>query len=305
MSQAIPPPPPPQPEQPPFTKPDPVDPRQNEMTIVSHSNLFYWWPVWAVCLVLGALTLLEYHVAAVLPYDRDHLQVAHGATVSYTVTDTKDGTKTTKDVKAENQTVIFEPDSIKGSGAVESPYLAISRHHSYGVVFTFVLLVVIFITNVPMRGMWSVIVIVLLAFLIVLFAYLGWWESVFRMLSTLDIRITAGGYFLVGTGLLTLWLVTFLFFDRQIYITVTPGNFKVCTEIGGGEQVYDTAGMKLEKHRSDLFRHWILGLGSGDLTVHTSGAQAAHVDLPNVLFIGRKVQQIENIIKQKAVVETR
>ena len=82
----------------------------------------------------------------------------------------------------------------------------------------------------------------------------------------------------------------------------TPGQFKVCTEIGGGEKVYDTTGMTIEKQRSDLFRHWILGLGSGDLIVNTSGAQAHHFDLPNVLFIGRKVQQIEEMLRERAVV---
>jgi hypothetical protein len=182
--------------------------------------------------------------------------------------------------------------------------LRISKHKSYGVLFTFVLLLVIFITNVPLRGMWSLIVILVGAFVILLLAFFGLWDRVFEILSALDIRINEGGYFLIGTTLLLLWLVTFLFFDRQVYITVTPGNFKVCTEIGGGEKVYDTAGMQLEKHRSDLFRHWILGMGSGDLTVHTSGAQSAHIDLPNVLFIGRKVEQIENMIKKKAVVQT-
>jgi hypothetical protein len=168
-----------------------------------------------------------------------------------------------------------------------------------------VLLLVIFITNVPLRGMWSVIVIILVAFVILLLAFFNVWDQVVQVVSQLDIRINEGGYFVIGGTLFLLWAVTFLFFDRQVYITVTPGNFKVCTEIGGGERVYDTMGMQMEKHRSDLFRHWILGLGSGDLTVHTSGAQNAHIDLPNVLFIGRKVQQIENMIKKKAVVETR
>ena len=62
---------------------------------------------------------------------------------------------------------------------------------------------------------------------------------------------------------------------------------------------------KLEKKRSDLFRHWILGLGSGDLLVHSAGAQAQHFDLPNVLFIGRKVQMVEDMLREKAVVKGR
>ena len=89
---------------------------------------------------------------------------------------------------------------------------------------------------------------------------------------------------------------------RLCYITFTPGQFKVCEEIGGGEQVYSTDGMTLQKQRSDFFRHYVLGLGSGDLIVRTTGAQAHQIDLPNVLFINAKLRQIENLLKTKNVV---
>jgi hypothetical protein len=85
----------------------------------------------------------------------------------------------------------------------------------------------------------------------------------------------------------------------------TPGQFKVRTEIGGGEQVYDAVGMTLQKQRSDLFRHWILGLGSGDLIVKTAGAQAHQFEMDNVLFITKKVQLIEEMLKRKTVVEAK
>jgi len=54
----------------------------------------------------------------------------------------------------------------------------------------------------------------------------------------------------------------------------------------------------LEKQRSDLFRHWILGLGSGDLIVKTTGAQAHHFEMPNVLFVSSKMQRIEDMIRK-------
>ena len=86
------------------------------------------------------------------------------------------------------------------------------------------------------------------------------------------------------------------------YIVFSPGQFRVKQEIGGGEHTYDTIGMVVEKQRNDLFRHWILGLGSGDLIVRTSGAQNQHFDLPNVLFIGSKLKQIEDLLREKEVV---
>src|SRR5258708_22530135 len=79
-------PPPPPPKRPPFTHPDPADPRENELTIVSHSNLFYWWPVWAVSFILGVLTMFENHVMAVVPGDA---KIAHGATVELSTGDKK------------------------------------------------------------------------------------------------------------------------------------------------------------------------------------------------------------------------
>src|SRR5689334_4557177 len=38
-----------------------------EIRIVSHSNLFYWWPVWAVGFLMGLMTLYDNHRMAVVP----------------------------------------------------------------------------------------------------------------------------------------------------------------------------------------------------------------------------------------------
>ena len=72
-----------------------------------------------------------------------------------------------------------------------------------------------------------------------------------------------------------------------------------------GEKVFDTMGMKLEKQQSDLFRHYILGLGTGDLIVKTSGATNEHFDLYNVLWINWKVQKIEEMLGKRKVMESR
>ena len=179
-----------------------------------------------------------------------------------------------------------------------------SPSKTLGVVFTFVLLMVIFITNVPLRGMWSVLVIVVAISLVVFFILLGWIDAILHALYLLDVRINMAGYMTISLFLLIIWLVSLLLFDKQRYICFTPGQFKVCDEVGGGEQVYSTDGMTLQKQRSDFFRHIVLGLGSGDLVIRTSGAQAHHIDLPNVLFIGAKVREIEHLLKTKNVIET-
>jgi hypothetical protein len=262
---------------------------QKEIRIVSHSNLFYWWPIWALGFVLGLLSFFSDYRLAIVP----------------------EGTVAGKlnawegDNKAHEVLVVPADRTLprdSRTGELDKPRIRMSDSKAYGVIFTIVLLLVIVITNVPMRGLWSVIVIILLVLLSIIFWLAGWWDNIIHALDVLHIHINAAGYFVIAGALFVVWLVTFLVFDRQIYMVFTPGQLRVRQEIGGGESAYDTAGMVVQKQRNDLFRHWILGLGSGDLIVNTSGAHAHHFDLPNVLFVGNKVQQIEEMLREKPVV---
>lgn len=289
---------------------------RTEITIVSHSNLFYWWPVWAVGFLMGILTWFEGTYGVIVPAKT---QAIYDATVIYKDKDGKEikdsdvevyvlpkyDAKHAKDAKQLTARHIPRKEVDVESSEPLQPKLHTSAKSRYGVIFAAVLIVVILITNVPLRGMWSVVVIILAVLLVVILALAGVWEDILRTLSYLDIRINMAGYFLISGVLCGIWLVSLLFFDRQMYMIFTPGQLKVCTEIGGGEKVYDAVGMSLEKQRSDLFRHWILGLGSGDLIVKTTGAKGDHFDLPNVLFIGKKVRQIEDMLQTKKVTETK
>lgn len=261
-------------------------PANRQITIVSHCTLFYWWPVWAIGFLLGILSLTWGQRMAVLPKDA---VAVRGAEV---IGPTKEG----KEIHYKDSDALVLPAGEKLSD--DPLHLHIAKGRSFGVLFATVLLLVIVITNVPMRGMWSFMVIFLIVALSIIFALAGWWEVILRYFGYLDIRINAGGYFFISTMLFIIWLFTLLIFDKQIYMVFTPGQFKVCTEVGGGEQVYSTIGMTLEKQRSDLFRHLMLGLGSGDLIVKTTGAQAHHFEMQNVLFIGRKKQQIEDMVRK-------
>ena len=261
-----------------------------QVTIVSHSTLFYWWPVWAVGFLLGGLSLLWGDHLAVVPLGTEAVREAEGVGL------TKDGKETR--YKDREVLVLPAPDPKHPNRRLsDNPLrLHIAQNKNFGVLFATVLLLVVVITNVPLRGMWSLMVIFLVIALSIIFALAGWWETILRNFSYLDIRINAGGYFFISTILFILWLFTLLVFDKQIYMVFAPGGFKVCTEVGGGEKAYSTIGLTLEKQRSDLFRHWILGMGSGDLIVKTTGAVANQFEMPNVLFVSRKAHQIQKMI---------
>jgi hypothetical protein len=278
---------------PPSAPPVATAPDRSEITVISHSNLFYWWPVWACGFLMALLTFLDGHLMVTVP----------AGTVARKKVDDGGEERAAYVLAKGKQVQTEDPNDAKSSP--KDPKIHMAQRKGFGVIFCTVLLICIVITNVPLRGMWSVVVIITLILVTVILVLAGVWEAIVTTLSLLDVRINLGGYLFISGILFAIWLFTMLFFDRQIYIVFTPGQFKVCTEIGGGEKVYDTMGMSLERQRGDLFRHYILGLGSGDLIVKTAGAQAHHFDLPNVLFISKKVQQIEDMLRKRKVVEGR
>ena len=97
-----------------------------------------------------------------------------------------------------------------------------------------------------------------------------------------------------------------LLFDRQIHMTFTSGQLKVRTEIGGGEKVYDAVGMTLEKTAQRPVPPLVAGHGLRrlDRAAHR-GPRRHQFAMPNVLFIGRKVRAIEDLLREKSVVPPR
>lgn len=170
--------------------------------------------------------------------------------------------------------------------------------NNLGVVFVLVLFLVILITNFSIRGLASGMVIMGGLLLTVVLAYIGWWDEVFSWFSNLKIHLSLGAYFWLSTLMLLTWAVTVFVLDRLSYWEVTPGQLTHISLYGAGSQSYNTQGMGLEKHRDDLFRHWLLGFGSGDLKILTSGASRERIDLFNVLFIGSKVEIMQRLIAE-------
>jgi hypothetical protein len=263
---------------------------KNEIRIISHSTLFYWWPVWALGFLMALVTLFSGQYMITVPANstfREGVEVKDTKELRTVLVISKEGEKhLNKDT----------------NGKPVDPHLHMASSKTPGVLFCIVILLVITITNVPLRGLWSVIVITLILSISIILAILGKWDDILERLSLLDIRINLGGYILISTVLFILWLVVIMLFDKQIYMVFTPGQLRVRLEIGEAETAYDTTGMTIQKQRSDLFRHWFLGLGSGDLIVNTAGAQAHHFDMPNVLFLGRKVREIEEMLRSRQVV---
>jgi hypothetical protein len=167
-----------------------------------------------------------------------------------------------------------------------------------GLTYVSILLLLIIFTNVRLRGINSVVVLLTVGFVSVTLAWFGWWDDIAKLIPYLSVHMNSGFYMVFSTGLLILWLMMFFVFDQLTYWRIRPGQMTEERLIGGGAESFDTNGLRFQKHRADFFRV-ILGLGAGDLRATTSGGSAAAIEIPNVLFVDHKVHAIEKLIAVK------
>lgn len=266
----------------------PAKPRPTEVKLISHSNLFYWWPVWALAFFMAIWTWVEDHRLAILP---------SGAKVK-----NEGGGIFTMSLGDKPETASLETAVRNSAQGVTEPAFRprVSQQAWLGAVFVIGLILTIAITNVPLRGLWSFVAIILIVVLALFISLLKEWDRIFEWLGNLHIYINMAGYLFIGTAVFTLWALATFVFDRRSYIIFTPGQIRVCEHIGAAVKVYDTIGIHMEKQRDDLFRHLILGFGSGDLIVRTSGAERSEIKLPNILGVGWRIQTVEDMLRERS-----
>jgi hypothetical protein len=167
-----------------------------------------------------------------------------------------------------------------------------------GLSYVSMLLLLIIFTNIRLRGIKSVVVILAVGFVAVLLAWLGWWGEIISLLPYLSVQMNTGFYLVFSTALFFIWMLMFFIFDRMTYWRIRPGQMTVEHIIGGGAESIDTETVRFQKLSSDLFRT-VLGLGAGDLQAMVAGAPGTTLNMSNVLFAERKVHEIERLIAVK------
>jgi hypothetical protein len=248
-------------------------PRVSEIRIYSHSTIFYWWPVWVVGFVMAAITYAEGSRAAIVP----------GGSVFD---------------EAQHAIVLPAGSAHPGIGGSELGDRS-AQSKNLGVVFTVILLLVVFITNTPLRGLWSGIALLLVVVMTVTFAWLGMWADILAHFGRISIHMNMGFYIFFSSLLFVLWAAVVFGFDRMHYWKFRPGQLTYESLFGGGQKSYDTSGMLFEKLRDDPFRHWLLGMGSGDLVIATSGAEHQQIQIPNVLFLDRILVRLQKMVSER------
>ena len=312
-SSSLPPPTPPSTTLPPL-----APPTRNEITLVSHSMLFYWWPIWVLGYIFAIWTYYENHRLAIVPENSQVVllqetarNIKEGELTYRLVTDPTEINRLEKEGNKEGEITyrltVHKPTtkslesavSTTNSTGIDSFRPHISQRPWMGPIFCVVLLITVVITNVPLRGLWSFLVILILVVLVLLVTILHKWDDLLAALFNLHIFINMAGYLFIATAVFILWAVSVFIFDQRTYMTVEPGQVRICEHIGASIRNIDATGIEFEKQRDDLFRHWLLGFFSGDLIIHLPDKQ--QIRLPNVLGIGWRIETAQTLLREKAV----
>ena len=263
--------------------------KNQEIKLISHSTLFYWWPVWALSFFLAIWTAIEDHRLAIVPPNG-------------TVTSSTTGTYelSFKNKKGEPATTTSLEEAVKNTGTGNSLFKPrMSEALWPGTLFVIGLVLTIIVTNVPLRGLWSFVTIIMIVVIALFISLLKGWDEIFNAFGELHIHINMAGYLFIGIAVFILWAVATFIFDRRSYVIFTPGQIRVCEHIGASVETFNTFGVGMEKQRDDLFRHYILGFGSGDLILKVPGDKR-EIKLPNVLGIGWRLKAVEDMLRSVA-----
>ena len=178
-------------------------------------------------------------------------------------------------------------------------HVLFASHTSLGVVYSLLILLMILITNTSLRGLASLVVVLCIGFLVLLFAYFGWWPDIVDWFGRRAVYMDMGFYLFLSTGLLLAWLLVVGLLDHLSFWRIRPGQVTHEYVLGAVESSYDTDNMVFTKQQSDLFRNWILGFGSGDLQMQTMGGRGVVARVTNVLFLNARIAEIQRLIATK------
>ncbi len=215
---------------------------KDSITFYSHSEFFYYWPLWLVSFIFGDITL----------FFGSHVAV--------------EGLSTS---------------------------LLVMQETGYGLVYIMVLAFSLFATGVNLRGVWALLTLICLIFAVFLMLYYGVWETVLSWTIQQPVYLNHGFYLAIGVMLFVPWCLVVFVFDTRKYVKIESNTVTIVHEIGEGARAYDTIGVMMEKKLDNFFKHYLLGFGSGDLVIRTSGGSSEIIHLPNVLGVDNVLEELE------------
>jgi hypothetical protein len=240
--------------------------REKELKVIMHTGLLYWWPVWVVGFLMAVWTALDdYHM----------ILVPDGTTIAGNTLTVPDG------------------------ATMDAPLLHVSRSKLPGILFAVTLALVVGCSGGWMRGWRAYFFAATVVALVLLLSWAGLWGSLYDVARYLDIRINLGGYLVLSTVLFLIWTWFFFFVDRQVYVVFSKSQIRIHNRILEEERAFDAGGVAFQVREYDWFR-WLVGGGAGDIVLRLGGSPQP-IELPNVLRVGRRLNEIEKLLRTRDV----
>ncbi|MGJ8655602.1 MAG: hypothetical protein ACSHX6_04055 [Akkermansiaceae bacterium] len=221
---------------------------KDSITFHSHSEFFYYWPLWLVSFIFGDITLF------------------FGSHVAVEGLDTS---------------------------------LLVMKDTGYGLTYILVLAFSLFATGVNLRGVWALLTLICAVFVAFIMLYFGVWDSALSWAINQPVYLNHGFYLAIGVMLFIPWCLVVFLFDTRKYVKIEANTVTIVNEIGEGARAFDTIGVMMEKKLDNFFKHYLLGFGSGDLVIRTSGGKSEELFLPNVLRVDRVLRELEQVRSQR------
>jgi hypothetical protein len=231
-----------------------VEAKEKDLRIYQHSNLFYWWVVWAYGFLCAAITY------------------AQGIGIH----------ELARRTEAAEKVVLFHA----------SPWLGIS--------FIGVVLFVIIFTNVRARGVYSLMLLLLVAAVVWAVRQIPGIETAVGWVGLLRVHLNLAFYLTFSGLLLLIWLFVTFLIDHFTWWRFSPGQVIEEHRVGQATgHAFNTEGMIIRRLPDDLFRHRLMGFGTGDFVIKPATEDA--FEIHNVWRANKKQRLLEDTIATRHV----
>lgn len=184
-----------------------------------------------------------------------------------------------------------------------------------GFSFLILLLIILWFSHIKARGIYSLVLFLLILIAAMVVQGVGAWSPMFSQLALLLVYMNQAFYVVISSGFLLIWALSVFVVDRMRFWRFKPGQVIESDCITQEEFTYDTRNMKIKRLPSDFLVHKILGLafiggGTGDLELTTAGLAGIggnlvrttmgtakeRILIENVWRVKKRQRQIEELI---------
>jgi len=189
---------------------------------------------------------------------------------------------------------------IRELAASEEKAILFHRSPWLGISFIALILFVVVFTNVRARGIYSFVLLLVAGGLVWGASRIPGIGTVLDWAALLRIHLNLAFYLTFSTALMLIWFFVIVLVDRFTWWRFSPGQVIEEHRIGQATgHAVNTEGMIIRRLPDDLFRHRLLGFGTGDFVVHP--AQGESFEIHNVPGANRIQRTLERMIATRAV----